>query len=816
MLRFAPLLIAFALLAAPASAAPPQARPFVNGNVTSALVDGDTLYVGGSFETVGGTPAGALAILGAQDGALRRTFPGLTGSGESNTVEAPPLHVAAMTPDGAGGWFAGGTFSQVDGVPRDSLVHLRADGTVDPAFRADVVGTVTALARRGDALYVGGDFIQRVSGEPAGSVTAVDARTGARLPWTSGTTMDDVEVLEVDGDRLYVGGGGVTALDADTGARLPWSAAVGRVRDVAVRGGVVYVAAGHDGAVAVRRDDASRLPIDFAGVDEAHAVVATDAAVIWGGRGDDDRALIASDPATGADRGWFAGVTGEGQIALALDGDRVFAGLPRMRAFDVRTGASLSWDTPFTGGRVTAFAAAGGEVIVGGALGSVGGVARRNLAAFDLRTGAVKPFAADTTVRDTGRLEDPRVHALAKAGGVLYVGGRFDSIAGAAQSNLAALDPVTGARLDFPSTPLTTFSLTTDGSSLFAGGGSIGLQGALWAFDLARRTPRGTVSFDCDVTALALVGPTVHAGGCFDGMLAGFRAADLAPVPGPAVHGSTVHALAPDGAGGLWLGGEFTGVDGVPSPNLAHVRGSGAVASDAPRVDGHVTALRADGDTLTVGGRFNRLQGAARANAGQVRLSDGSVTAFAPEPGGAPRVFVPLADGGTFMGGWFGWTTLAYTGGLARIGGATASPEPTPIPDPTATATPEPEPTATATPEPAAPTVTASPGPVLVGPAPPATTPRAPAPTRARSPRAPTPRLVATRAGIVVRLDRPATTRLAVRVLAAGRLLGRTTVRPGARRARLTLTRRGRAVLRGTPTVTVEIDAVSVRVQLKR
>lgn len=137
MTRLPALLVAFLLLAETAFAAPPAARPYIDGSVASALVDGDTLYVGGVFETVGGTPAGALAILGAQDGALRRTFPGITGSGEPNNVEAPPLHVAAMTPDGAGGWFVGGSFSQVDGVARDSLVHLRADGSVDPAFRAD-------------------------------------------------------------------------------------------------------------------------------------------------------------------------------------------------------------------------------------------------------------------------------------------------------------------------------------------------------------------------------------------------------------------------------------------------------------------------------------------------------------------------------------------------------------------------------------------------------------------------------------------------------------------------------------------------------
>jgi hypothetical protein len=56
--------------------------------------------------------------------------------------------------DGAGGCYAGGAFDQVDGLFRQALVHLRADGSSDPAFRADVVGQVDAPALRGDTLFV--------------------------------------------------------------------------------------------------------------------------------------------------------------------------------------------------------------------------------------------------------------------------------------------------------------------------------------------------------------------------------------------------------------------------------------------------------------------------------------------------------------------------------------------------------------------------------------------------------------------------------------------------------------------------------------
>jgi hypothetical protein len=36
--------------------------------------------------------------------------------------------VRAVVPDGSGGWFIGGDFNYVGGVPRNHLAHVRADG----------------------------------------------------------------------------------------------------------------------------------------------------------------------------------------------------------------------------------------------------------------------------------------------------------------------------------------------------------------------------------------------------------------------------------------------------------------------------------------------------------------------------------------------------------------------------------------------------------------------------------------------------------------------------------------------------------------
>ncbi len=87
-----------------------------------------------------------------------------------------------MVPDGAGGWYVGGTFDRVDGWDRRGLVHLLADGTVDPDFLPQP-GPVTALARDGSTLWVGGERL-----------IAVDAATGERLPGGKDGPVHDLAV----------------------------------------------------------------------------------------------------------------------------------------------------------------------------------------------------------------------------------------------------------------------------------------------------------------------------------------------------------------------------------------------------------------------------------------------------------------------------------------------------------------------------------------------------------------------------------------------------------------------------------------------
>ena len=93
---------------------------------------------------------------------------------------------------------------------------------------------------------------------------------------------------------------------------------------------------------------------------------------------------------------------------------------------------------PRINGRVYALAKARGLLFVGGAFSSVNGHARHNLAAFSLRTGRLSRKVRDLHIRGA-------VEALAATRRAVYVGGSFSSIGGRRRARLAKLS-VSGGR----------------------------------------------------------------------------------------------------------------------------------------------------------------------------------------------------------------------------------------------------------------------------------------------------------------------------------------------------------------------------------
>lgn len=104
---------------------PTPGSPGVYVNKIVVQPDGNIL-VGGNFGSVNGSPIANIVRL-KPDGNVDPTFK--IGNGASGTV-------GAFSITAAGKIYVGGSFSAINGVSRNSLVRLNSDGTVDNSFKA--------------------------------------------------------------------------------------------------------------------------------------------------------------------------------------------------------------------------------------------------------------------------------------------------------------------------------------------------------------------------------------------------------------------------------------------------------------------------------------------------------------------------------------------------------------------------------------------------------------------------------------------------------------------------------------------------------
>jgi outer membrane protein assembly factor BamB len=253
--------------------------------------------------------------------------------------------------DGRGGWYLIG---RAGACPSPmSIWHLRADGSLDPAFHAFPNAFPRIVSGR--TLYVGSHYF----------VAALDARTGA-VRWK--TPVNGPVALALGLGRLYVGGGRhVLALSPRTGRKLPWHGPTFRplssVNALALSGGRLFVG-GNLGAeptlLAYSARTGRRLPW---GVHRS--------ALFTNGVGDVDTMLLAG-------------------------GYLFTAGLDGFGITSARTGNEAPWVRRISG-VASAFAAHGGVVYLGAEIrnsfDAIDGKPRHDLAAVELGTGRLLPFA---------------------------------------------------------------------------------------------------------------------------------------------------------------------------------------------------------------------------------------------------------------------------------------------------------------------------------------------------------------------------------------------------------------------------------------
>ena len=314
-------------------------------------------------------------IISTRTGATDCDFP-------SPGFNSGDFNVSAVISDRHGGWFVGCCWpSEVE--------HLRSSGMPYASWHApkrpNGSGGVDALYLFGNTLYVGGGF----------GVEALNASSGARFWVTTDTQNQESEpggvgAIAATAGAVYVAGGFLTidgahepspiaALNPRTGSLLPWH-------------GPTFTPA------------AQTLPPSFDGlILHGHALFVSSSQGVMVLDGKTRNALAAIDARTGALLPWHRQIHQSPMSAFyettglfSADGILFGAGMGQNTAGGA-VQAATGRIVPGPWANVTAFTADGPIIYIGGGspdgFSELDGEPRNNLAAFDLKTGRLTPWA---------------------------------------------------------------------------------------------------------------------------------------------------------------------------------------------------------------------------------------------------------------------------------------------------------------------------------------------------------------------------------------------------------------------------------------
>ncbi|MFN2469325.1 MAG: delta-60 repeat domain-containing protein, partial [Gaiellaceae bacterium] len=428
--------------AGPASAAGratlPDTTYVTNGNVQAVVRAGDTIYIGGRFDRVGPrTGPGVELTLGGS----RVPGPEISGAGPSAGIGAGG-GLNAVAADGSGGWYVGGLFTHVGGVPRTNLAHILADGSVDPNFDPALNDAVQTVVVSGSTVYIAGLFTS-VAGQPRNRIAAVNGADGSVTAFNPSANAA-VQALAVssDGSIVYAGGrftviGGLprlslAALNAADGSATPtFNPAVtgtlgsGVVDALARSGSTLYVGGSFNSVGGQPRNNIAAVTLG----------VPLDGVVVPG-----------FDPSPSR-----SGCAACGSVAaLVASGSTVYAGglfdriggqaRNYLAALDPADGTATAFD-PSPTGNIRALALSGSTLYVAGGFNSrdgsptIGGQARNYAAALDVADGTATAF-------------DPNPNGIALgfgfSGSSVYLAGYFTSLGGVVRNGIAAISAIDG------------------------------------------------------------------------------------------------------------------------------------------------------------------------------------------------------------------------------------------------------------------------------------------------------------------------------------------------------------------------------------
>ncbi|MFI5165870.1 MAG: IPTL-CTERM sorting domain-containing protein [Thermoanaerobaculales bacterium] len=637
-----------------------------DGGISALAVDaGGDLFVGGSFQHIGGLARAGLAKLS----------PGASATADATWNPIPPNAVSSriyvLLADSSGSLYVGGGFSTIGGQARANLARLSvsgsgaADATWDPSPNGNVIAL--ALDESGGNLFVAGGILgfKHIGGLDRRtlakiSISGVGAADPAWDPQPSftcaGGECGRADALALDGSgNLFVGGffgqiGGQTVsllakLSNATGAAdASWTPNPnGEILALAFDAGNVY-AAGVFGIIGGQPIEALAKIADagVGTVDPNWHPVSFIAQFFLPGE-------ISNNPVNV--------VVPDGSGNLYAGGSFVSAGGLTKTGFAVLSESGTGAADPayacvMLAGTVAAIVRdASGRTVIGGNFEFMGdGVTVRN---------GIARLNADGSLDSTWLPEaSGEVEALAldPVSGSIYAAGLFTTIGGQGRNHIARLSGSGSGAADIAWNPnadgdIRALALDTAGGAVYAAGSFANVGGQ------ARN----------NIAKLAL---------------SGSGAADPVwnPDTTPGDFGDTMHALALDGAGNLYAGGNFLAIGGQTRSGIAKLSTSGAGAADptwnpAATSAGaakfaYVLTIALDGSgNVYAGGAFDHIGGRALSNLARLSPSGTGAadTTWHPNASGSVSALVLDGSGIVYAGGNFGLIGGGLRSEVARL-----------------------------------------------------------------------------------------------------------------------------------------------------
>lgn len=598
--------------------------PKVAGNIQAAVSDGaGGWFIGGAFTSVGGQPRNAIAHINS-DLTVSSWNPGVVYPGNVLSPVTSMVLVGSTL-------YVGGAFESIGGVARHDLAALDVATGVPTSWNPDPNGgDITVMTANSGMLFVGGHF-DSIGTTPRRSLAAFSLATGQLKPWNP-STFGEPHAFVLGGDGLYIGGafseiGGASRsnlalVDTTAGLVRSWAPTTDyQVWSLAKIGGVLYV--GGD-FFAVNGETRTQLAaVDavtgvLTGWDPApngtvYSMIADGSTLYAGGEftriaGADRSYFVKIDPVTGAVDPWDSGVNWI--VQAIVPGDTVYAGgyftgiggvvRNHLAAIDLTTGTVTSWN-PDVDGWVYQLSAANGTIYTSGIFDHVGGLARQNFAGIDAATGSVTGWAPSV---------DGIVRSLVAHGSTVYVGGTLSAAGGQPRKNILAVDAALGGVTPWnPSANAQVWSISVLAGRVYIGGDFSQVNGTPRASMAAIDSLSGELlpwnpSKGSRVFTVNAIGDRVYASGTFPEFLVALDSTSgstLWNVPGSSAGARSLEV----DRGVVFAGGPIFKVNGATRRGAAAVReDTGALTPWNPDIPLQAFSVISDGSSVYLGGQF--------------------------------------------------------------------------------------------------------------------------------------------------------------------------------------------------------------------